>query len=91
MINPDQTHPQLLQGSMSEEEARKIGTSATRLQQLREGLSTLKGGGSLTLTIDSGSMSMALTHSETQACIWTLMDREAAFLSGFNVALSPLH
>lgn len=71
---------------LTEAEARQIGASSQAIGRLRYMLENAKAG-SLTVTLSSGSQSLSLYKSDLDACLALLMEREAAFLTSFNVKL----
>jgi hypothetical protein len=69
---------------LTEAEARRIGHSATRIAQLRD-LHKQVQSGSISIQTANGAMSLALTKLDLEAALGLLIEREAQFLSSFNV------
>lgn len=69
------------------DEAMRVGASASRLAAYREGLKTEHGSAALTIAVKGGKRFYGLTATEADAILSLLVEREAAFLTPFNVEL----
>jgi hypothetical protein len=74
---------------LTEAEARRIGISAQRLAQLRDIRTHASRGATFTVQLGlyNGTAAFSLNSMEAEACIALLIEREAAFLTSFNVKL----
>jgi hypothetical protein len=74
---------------LTEAEARRIGLAAMRLVQLKDLRTHASRGATFTVATGSygGNVSFSIGSLDAEACIALLIEREAAFLTSFNVKL----
>jgi hypothetical protein len=68
-------------------EAIKLGSSAGRMNRYREALKTEHGGGLLSISYKGAVREFPLISTEVDALLSLLIEREAAFLTPFNVEM----
>lgn len=74
-------------GRMTEAEARLVGIHANRIADLRSLAKCSASGGNLSVATGNGTQTVALNTNDTKAVFALLIEREASFLIGFNIAL----
>ena len=72
---------------MTEREARMAGQVSNRRISLRGALKQGLRGGSLHVSTENGSQSLALPSVDLEAVIALLIERDEAFLTGLNIEL----
>lgn len=74
-------------GRLTEREVRAFGATANRIVNLRGLIASQVGAGTITVQTKAGAIALSLPHVDVEACLALLAERDATFLTQFDIEL----